>query len=198
MARAADARPRLHAAVRRRSGRPEAAAGRSTARRHPREEPAVLLSLAPAERRVRRRPSRRTVRIGELPAGDAAARRDRDRLRQPDLETGRGNRHGAVPSAGPSCRRPVPSRRSPEARAAARSSGTSDVRMRLPAAVIGVWLLVGISSTALSPALSWLPPSGGRNNRDVGPCDRSDPARTESRRRDRYGLDRRRRSRSNG
>ncbi len=49
--------------------------------------------------------------------------------------------------------------------------------MRLPAAVIGVWLLVGISSTALSPALSWLPPSGGRNNRDVGP--RADQIRPE-------------------
>jgi azurin len=49
--------------------------------------------------------------------------------------------------------------------------------MRFPAAVIGVWLLVGISSIALSPAPSWLPPSGGRNNEDVEP--RADQIRPE-------------------
>ena len=52
---AADAGTRIHAGVHRGRDRSEAAAARSAAGRDPREEPAVLLPLAPAERRVRGR-----------------------------------------------------------------------------------------------------------------------------------------------
>ena len=49
---------------------------RHAARAGRRQEPALLLSLPSAQRRVRRRPPRRPVRVGELPRRDEAARRD--------------------------------------------------------------------------------------------------------------------------
>ena len=48
---------------------------RHAARAGARQEPALVLSLPAAERRVRRRPARQPVRLGQLPRRDEAARR---------------------------------------------------------------------------------------------------------------------------
>ena len=67
---------------------------RHAARAGARQEPALVLSLPAAERRVRRRPARQPVRVGELPRRDEAARRADRRAGPADLAPGPDHRQG--------------------------------------------------------------------------------------------------------
>ena len=64
------------------------------ARAGARQEPALVLSLPAAERRVRRRPARQPVRLGQLPRRDEAARRADHRAGPADLAPGPDHREG--------------------------------------------------------------------------------------------------------
>ena len=114
-----DGRPHRRRPAARRASAPRPAAMRAagpaevarledTARARPRQEPAVLLPLASAQRRVHRRPPRRAVRRGELSGGDEAARRDGRRARPHDLGTlGKGPAGRALSRTSPTPR-PAP------------------------------------------------------------------------------------------